>query len=402
MNRYLNTYGRQYIDSDDIAAVEEILLGDFLTGGPTVEKLEANLSEVIGVHSVSLCNSGTSALHLAMLALGIDHTWTVFVPAISFVATANAARMCCASIEFVDVDPNTGLMTPELLQQSLDSWHAHDNNTGPIAVTPVHLAGQTADLLNIYSIAKKYSASVVIDACHAFGTNYRDKDINYVVGDCSFADAEVFSFHPVKNIAMGEGGAVTTNDPSLANKVKALRSHGITRDESMFQNDLGIADSGPWYYEMQSLGFNYRLSDIQAALGLSQLKKVDTFKVKRAQLVERYCSLLKEHNSSIINPISLVSNCFPMWHLMIVLIDFAKSRVSKSELVKSLKDRGIGSQVHYIPIYRHPYYQDLIGPICLSGAESYYSKALSLPLHPNMSVDDVNEVVRILFEELEQ
>jgi UDP-4-amino-4,6-dideoxy-N-acetyl-beta-L-altrosamine transaminase len=400
VNSYLNAYGRQYIDDDDIAAVEKVLRGDFHTGGPTALELEREIAEELGVAFVSLCNSGTSALHLALLSLSVDSAWTVFVPAISFVATANAARMCGANVEFVDVDPDTGLMTPETLRCCVTNWIEH-GGSGPVAVVPVHLAGQTVLLEEIYDEAKVYDAKVIIDACHAFGTTQKTVDGSYAVGDCRFADAEVFSFHPVKNIAMGEGGAVTTNTQEIAEKVKLLCSHGITKDSDKFESKFEQEGIPPWYYEMQELGFNYRITDIQAALGISQLKKLPLFKNKRAELVERYRVLLGNRVGSTIKTMPHVYGCEAMWHLMVVLIDFSKTVRTKTELMKALQKQGIGSQVHYIPIYQHPYYRKLKGFIRLPGAELYYSRTLSLPLHPNMKVRDVDLVVSALLKELE-
>ena len=280
-------YGRQVIDDDDIAAVVAVLKGDFLTTGPTVEKFEAAFAERVGARFAVACSSGTAALHLATLAAGLGEGDSAIVPTVTFLATANAVRFVGADVVFADVDKATGLLRPEDLEMAIAASSGNAK-----AVLPVHLGGQSADMAAIAKIAKRHGMIVIEDACHALGTTLDDG----VVGDCQHSAMAAFSFHPVKTIAMGEGGAVTTNDPVLYEKLTRLRNHGMTRDPQRFSNDdLAFGDDGspnPWYYEMPEVGFNYRASDIHCALGLSQLRKLDAFVSARRSLADTYDRLL--------------------------------------------------------------------------------------------------------------
>ena len=391
-------YGRHDIDDDDVAAVAQVLRGDFLTTGPTVDAFEDKLAGITGGKFAVSCSSGTAALHLATLAIGLGPGDLAVVPTITFLATANAVRYVGADVVFCDVDPDTGLMRPQDLEQAIVE------HGGAIkAVLPVHLAGQSPDMQGIGEIARKHGIVVIEDACHALGTLYAASGGEAPVGSCRDSDMAVFSFHPVKVIAMGEGGALTTNDEVLATRLREFRSHGMTRDAARFTNDdLALAKDGttnPWYYEMQELGFNYRASDIHCALGLSQLAKLDKFVERRRLLASRYDALLAPL-APLVRTLGRMPGCLPAWHLYVALIDFDGAGVTRGELMERLKKNGVGTQVHYIPVHTQPYYQDQYGAKELPGATAYYARCLSLPLFAAMDEEDVERVVKALVVEL--
>lgn len=365
-------YGRHSIDEDDIAAVSKVLRGDWLTGGPAVAEFEAGLASRVGARHAVACSSGTAALHLAMLAAGIGEDEDVVVPAITFLATANAVRFTGGEVVFSDVDPDSGLMTPEFCEQAITSAH------NVKAVIPVHLAGQCAAIEDICAIARAEDAYVVEDACHALGTSYQDKAGEWTsVGACAHSDMTAFSFHPVKTATMGEGGAVTTNDPGLYERLKLLRNHGMIREAGH-----------PFAYEMHELAPNYRASDIHCALGLSQLGKLDGFIEARRSLVSGYDARM-DGLGQWLRPITRVEHCMPAWHLYPVLLSAGVDRVL---LMGALAERGITTQVHYMPVNEQPYYTDRYGNIPLAGAQSYSAHTLSLPLFPGMNSSDVTRV----------
>ena len=388
-------YGRQTVDEADIAAVAKVLRSDWLTTGPAVSAFEdAFAARVDAPHAVA-CSSGTAALHLAALALGLKEGDHVVVPSMTFLATANAARFTGAEVIFTDVDPDTGLMRADDLAAALDA------NTGARikAVFPVHMAGQTEDMEAIAEIAGSRGLPIVEDACHALGTTRRRSGGDRPVGCCDWSDMATFSFHPVKTIACGEGGMVTTKDDDLAARLKLLRNHGMSRDASAFSRPEDAFDengsANPWYYEMAETGFNYRLSDIHAALGLSQLGKLDLFAARRRALAARYDAALLEF-APLLRPIGRTGGCEPAWHLYPVLIDFDALSIDRAALVARLRDTGIGTQVHYIPVHWQPYYRERNGAQSLPGAEAYYRRTLSLPLYPAMTDADVDRVVEAL------
>lgn len=388
-------YGRHEIDEADIQAVVRVLRGDWLTTGPAVEAFESAFAATVGAEHAVSCNSGTAALHLAAMALGIGPGDHVFVPAITFVSTANVVRHAGGEVVFADVDPATGLMTPETLEEARARL---EGSSRARAVFPVHLNGQCADMVGIGRLARAHGLRVVEDACHAIGGSYPGADGGYAtVGGCRHGDVAAFSLHPVKTVTMGEGGVATTNDSDLADRLRSLRAHGMTR--ARFENaDLAFAADGtpnPWYHEFQVLGFNYRASDIQCALGLSQLRKLDGFVARRRALAARYDALL-EDLAPLARPVSAVHGGKPAWHLYAVLIDFAAAGVSRAVVMNELRARGIGTQVHYIPVHRQPYYRARYGHIHLPGAEAYYARCLSLPLFPAMTERDVERVVDAL------
>lgn len=388
-------YGRHAIDEDDIQSVVDVLRGDWLTCGPVVEQFEQALADFTGSEYAISCSNGTTALHLALLALGIKEGDWVIVPAITFLATANAVRYVNADVIFADVDPNTGLVTPEILEAVIESFPGKNKIK---AFINVHLAGQCENLELIAKIAKKYDLFIIEDAAHAIGTNYIDaKGVSHPIGSCHYADITTFSFHPVKTIATGEGGAVTTNYSYFAEKLKLFRSHGMTRkSDEWVEKQQGFDEitgkPNPWYYEMQDLGFNYRISDINCALGISQLKKIKKFKKARSEIVDQYDEAFKNH--SFVKPLSKFKNSDTCWHIYVLLFDFEKLGVSREELMLELKNAGIGSQIHYIPLYRQPYYKKLYGKIRLDGAEKYYRQCLTIPMYKGLSKENIEKVIQ--------
>lgn len=402
MTKSFLPYGRQTIDEDDIAAVVDVLRSDFLTTGPAVEAFESSLSTRMNNTKVVSCSSGTAALHLATLALGLGSGDWAIVPAITFLATANAVRYTGADVIFCDVDPGTGLMTSNTLEQAL----SENRDKRIAAVFPVHLAGQPADPVGVAAISSREGIAVVEDACHALGSYYPDEsgDRLIPVGGCAHADMSVFSFHPVKSIACGEGGAISTKDQKLLHRLQRFRNHGMVRNTDDFQNlDMAFSQHGgslPWYYEMSELGFNYRMSDINAALGTSQLLKLNKFIEARQQLVTYYDQRLKKLAPTV-SLLERVPHCSVGWHLYPILVDFEAAGVTRSDMMESLRKLGISTQVHYIPVSSQPYYSKIYGERTYEGAEKYYSRTLSLPLFPTMSEDDVEYVVSSIADILE-
>jgi UDP-4-amino-4,6-dideoxy-N-acetyl-beta-L-altrosamine transaminase len=390
-------YGRQAIDEADIAAVAQALRGDWLTTGPAVRAFEAALAARCGTTHAVVCANGTAALHLAYLALDLGPGSAAVVPAITFAATANAARLAGAEVIFADVDPDSGLMGPEQFEAALA--RAAASPWRPKLVAPVHLAGQCADPEAIAAVAGRHGLAVVDDACHAIGSEYRRQDGSWLpIGAGVDSAMTVLSFHPVKTITSGEGGAVLTRDPDLAARLERLRGHGITRDPARFDDhDAGFDADGPnpWYHEMQELGLNYRLSDLNCALGLRQLEKLGRFAAARRRLVDRYDARLAAL-APLVRPVARMPFCRPVWHLYSALVDFAAAGVTRGALMRDLAARGIHSQVHYIPVPRHPYYRRLYGEFALPGADAYHRRTLSLPLFVGMSEADVDRVVDTL------
>ncbi|HXL99861.1 MAG TPA: UDP-4-amino-4,6-dideoxy-N-acetyl-beta-L-altrosamine transaminase [Rhizomicrobium sp.] len=387
-------YGRQLIEDDDIAAVAEAMRGELLTTGPYVARFEAALCKVTGAGHATVCANGTAALHMAARALALGAGTTVIVPAITFLATASAPHMNGAEIVFADVDPETGLMRPKDLEAAFSrAGHAD-------AVFNVHLNGQCGAIEEIADIARGHGAKIVDDACHAIGTGYVAKGGGVSnIGSGRFCDLSVFSFHPVKAIAMGEGGAVTANDPALAKRLVRARNHGMTRDPADFENldDAFDADGtpNPWYYELHEPEFNWRANDIQCALGLSQIGKLGRFIARRRAIAAAYDTLLAPY-APLIRPMARTRPCLPAWHLYAARIDFARAGISRAQVMRALAERGIGTQVHYVPVHRQPYYAKRCDTPALPGAERYYRRALSLPLSAAMTADDAERVVEAL------
>jgi UDP-4-amino-4,6-dideoxy-N-acetyl-beta-L-altrosamine transaminase len=393
-------YGRQFIEDDDVAAVMEALRADLLTTGPRVEAFENAFAETVGAAHAVACSNGTAALHLAMLALDLRPGEAVIVPAVTFTATANCARFCGAEVIFADVDPDTGLMTQDTLAEAIQRLDGRRLR----AVLPVHLAGATVALPEVEALAREQGAVLVEDACHALGTTMAFDNTAERVGDTRHSAMACFSFHPVKTIATGEGGMVTTNDADLATRLRLFRSHGIIRDPISFQRpELALDADGsvnPWVYEMHDLGFNYRIPDVLCALGLSQLAKLDRFVARRRSLAARYREVLAPL-APLVRDVPTPRGCNPALHLFVVLIDFEGGALSRRRVMEGLRARGIGSQVHYIPVHEQPYYQARNGPLVLPGASAYYARCLSLPLFPGMADTDPYRVTAALSEVLE-
>jgi UDP-4-amino-4,6-dideoxy-N-acetyl-beta-L-altrosamine transaminase len=389
-------YGRHVVDEDDIAAVATVLRGDWLTTGPHVERFEASIARVTGAPFAISCSNATAGLHLAALAAGLGPGDTAIVPAITFLATANAVRYVGAEVIFADVDPDTALMRPSDLERALDEAKRLGRRVA--AVFPVHMGGQCEDLAGMCRLARAAGAMVIEDAAHAIGTLWA----NTTIGDCAHSDMAVFSFHPVKTIASGEGGAITTRDPDLAKRLARARSHGMVRDPAMLQRpDLAFDDGAPnpWYYEMTDLGYNYRITDIQAALGDSQLRKLELFVGRRAALREMYERSLPARLGDV-RMVPTRTSSRPAWHLATALVPFAERGVSRRLVMERMKARGIGTQVHYIPVPWQPFHARDDAGRTYPGAAAYYERALSLPLFASMEASDVDWVVDALAEAL--
>ena len=387
-------YGRQCIEQDDIEAVVGALCGEYLTTGPLVDRFEQRLASFTGAQHAVACSNGTSALYMAARALGLGPSDRVIVPAITFLATASAPHLAGAEVVFCDVDPESGLMRASDLEAALK--RAPDAR----AVFPVHYAGQCCDMQAIASVARAHAMHIVEDGAHALGTALVTQDNALLpVGSNAYCDLTTFSFHPVKTIAMGEGGAVTANNPVLAARLKQGRNHGVTRAPGAFVRTHAAFDTSgeanPWYYELEAPGFNFRISDINCALGLSQLGKLDRFVARRRTLAAIYDEVLKPL-SPLVSPLKRESHSLTAWHLYAVRIDFQELKITRAALMRALAADGIGTQVHYIPVHRQPYYAARYGIADLPGADAYYDSTLSLPLFPGMQDSDAERVAGAL------
>jgi UDP-4-amino-4,6-dideoxy-N-acetyl-beta-L-altrosamine transaminase len=387
-------YGRQQVTQEDLDAVCDVLRSDWLTQGPTIPLFEQKLSTTLTSKPAVACSSGTAALHLAMMALDLGPGDVVVTTPITFLADANCARYVGAEVRFADIDPETACMSPRALEQVL----AQDVDHRVKVVIPVHFGGQPADLPSIHSLAEAHGAVVVDDACHAPGAWYEDGQTRYGMGASPHSVMTVLSFHPVKHVAMGEGGAVLCDHPDLLNRLRALRNHGITtRDPALDHMALDEnGDLNPWYYEMPRLGYNYRVSDIQAALGISQLERLEESVNRRNQLAKYYRWQLEvRFPDRTVRPLALRPGVRHAYHLFVVRIDFQKHGVSRSTVMRRLREAGIGTQVHYIPIHLQPYYRQVsrTGPGDYPAAEGYYQQALTLPLYPQLEESDVDRVL---------
>jgi UDP-4-amino-4,6-dideoxy-N-acetyl-beta-L-altrosamine transaminase len=381
-------YGRQDISDEDVAAVVAALRSDFITQGPAIDAFEAALASYVGAaDAVAVCNA-TAALHIAYLALGLgpgDRLWTA---PNTFVATANAARFCGAEVDFVDIASDTYLMDVGSLAARLA--RARRQSRLPKIVAPVHFAGQSCDMRAIRALADDYGFKIVEDAAHAIGADYLDRK----VGDCRFSDLAVFSFHPVKIVTTAEGGVVTVNDPALAVRLRELRSHGTTREASRMEGPT----EGPWYYQQIDLGYNYRMTDLQAALGSSQMKRIDAFVARRRALATRYDETFA--NLPLIRPAQGVDgrSAFHLYPIQLHLDAIGRTR---REIFESLRAAGIGVNVHYIPVHLQPYYRRRgFKPGDFPEAERYYERAISIPLFAAMTDAEQQEVIARLSETL--
>ena len=394
-------YGRQSLTEEDIAAVVSVLRGSYLTQGPAIDAFENALAEFIGCKHVVVVNSGTAALHIAYAALGIGPSDAVIVPAITFAATANAAVYCGATPIFADVDPNSGLMTKASCLEALGA--AVKLGFRPRLVVPVHYAGLPVDMSGIIAAAGSYDCQVFEDACHAIGAEYRPGPTSEWCKVGNWANGSIgaaFSFHPVKHIATGEGGALATNDDSIAAKARMLRTHGITKDSAQYlrsglATDAGSQKLNPWYHEMQVLGWNYRMPDICAALGTSQTKRLPEFVANRRAIAKVYQNSLNVL-SHLKLPDSDTEVSTHSWHLYPVKIDFKSLGLSRAEVMMKLRDQGVGTQVHYLPVPEMPYYQSqyshILNSLNWTGAKAFYESELSIPMYPSLSGDQVTNV----------
>jgi len=386
-------YSRQSIGADDLEAVMAVLKSDYLTQGPAVETFEGRLSEYAKARYAVVMSSGTAALHAAYFAAGLEAGSEVITSPITFAATSNAALMLGIKPVFVDVEPDTGNMDAGLIEGAV--------NSGTKAIVPVHFGGHPVDMDSLYAVARKHGLVVIEDACHAISAEYRrrgdkgrgpkDKGDDWIrIGSCTHSDITVFSFHPVKPITTGEGGAALTNDPEIYHRLKQFRTHGITKEKFMNESH------GGWYYEMQFLGNNYRMTDIQAALGTSQLRKLDGFTGRRREIAAWYDEAFKG-NPYFDRPVER-PNTRSSYHLYPIRL---KDKVTyrKKDIFSKLRERRLGVQVHYIPVYLHPYYQGLgyrkgLCPV----SEDFYGREISIPIYPSMSDSDLRSVVNILNE----
>ena len=377
-------YGRQNISNADIEAVIDVLKSDFLTQGPMVPEFEKALINRTGAKHAFAMNSATSALHTACLALDLgigDRLWT---SPITFVASANAGLYCGATIDFVDIDPETYNMCPKKLEQKLID--AQSTGTLPKVLVPVHMCGQPCNMRDIHSLCKKYDIKIIEDASHGIGGRYLDESI----GNCVYSDITVFSFHPVKIITTGEGGAALTNCDKLAEKIALYRTHGITRNQDMMTE----SSHGSWYYQQIDLGFNYRMTDIQAALGASQMRRLDEFVSKRHQISKRYDYLLKDLPVKV--PFHL-QDTYSALHLYVIRLKLDDIHLSRKQVFEGLREKGIGVNVHYIPVHLQPYYAAMgFQNGDFPESEKYYSEAISLPMYPNLSEKDHDMVIEAL------
>lgn len=398
------SYGRQSVEEEDIAAVTAVLRGDWLTQGPAVAGFERALALRVGAAEAVACANGTAALRLAYAALGVGPGDAVVVPSNTFLATASAARHAGAEVAFADVDPDSGLMGVAEAEAAIAravkaGWRVR-------VLAPVHYAGQTAPMDGLAALARAEGLALVEDACHAIGTVDVSGGGEAPVGagraGVEAGSLTVFSFHPVKTIAAGEGGAVTGRDPALMARVRRLCNHGMMREpragEGFADPEAALDAEGnlnPWYYEMAEPGFNHRLSDIHAALVLSQLGRLDRFVDRRARLMALYAGRLAPL-APLVRPPALVPWCRPAWHLCAARIDFDAAGRSRSAVMAALRALGVGTQVHYIPVHRQPYWRRRYGDLALPGAMAHYAHTLSLPLFPAMADSDVDRVAAAL------
>jgi UDP-4-amino-4,6-dideoxy-N-acetyl-beta-L-altrosamine transaminase len=379
-------YGRQDINQSDIDAVVAVLRSDFLTQGPAVPAFEKSIADYCGAQHAVAVNSATSGLHIACLALGVGNGDIVWTTPITFVASANCALYCGATVDFVDIDPLSYNISVEQLAEKLAV--AKKIGKLPKVLIPVHLCGQPCDMESIYTLSQEYGFKIIEDASHAIGGKYKGE----AIGNCRYSDITVFSFHPVKIITTAEGGMAMTNNAQLANRMQLLRSHGITRDS----NDMTHEPDGPWYYQQIDLGFNYRMTDLQAALGLSQMRRLDEFVTQRHVIAKRYNQLLADLP---VNTPWQHEDSYSGLHLYVIRLKLAEMGKTHRQVFEAMRALGIGVNLHYIPVYHQPYYENLgfKTGYCLE-AEQYYAEAISLPMYPGLTEAQQDLVVTALHE----
>ena len=382
-------YGKQDISQSDIDSVVSVLKSDFLTQGPQVPLFEKTVADYCEAEYGVAVNNATSALHIACLSLDLGKGDWLWTSPNSFVASANCGLYCGAKVDFVDINPKTYNLSVEELEKKL--IQAKLDNKLPKIVIPVHFAGQSCDMRRIYSLGQEYGFKIIEDASHAIGGKYLDKPI----GCCQYSDITVFSFHPVKIITTAEGGLATTNDVKLLERMQLFRSHGVTRKQSLMTSQF----EGGWYYQQVDLGYNYRMTDLQATLGVSQMQRLDEFITNRHTLQERYDQLLS--NLPIVKPYQN-QDSFSALHLYPIQLDLNIVDKSRQQVFDELRKNGIGVNVHYIPLHTQPYYQNM-GFIKgdFPNSENYYENTISLPLFQRMTFEQQNEVVKVLKDILE-
>ncbi|NVJ92676.1 MAG: UDP-4-amino-4,6-dideoxy-N-acetyl-beta-L-altrosamine transaminase [Methylocystaceae bacterium] len=376
----IKPYARPDVRKEDIEAVCNVLASQFLTTGPKVPELEDLFASLVAAKEAVACNNGTTALHLASLALGLKPGDKVVVPALTFLATANAVRMCGADVVFCDVDPETGIMTLDHLKEA-----EQNAGSGIVAVYPVHIGGHCADMKAISSYAREKGWKIVEDACHALGGTNQ----GYSVGACGYSDMACFSLHATKSFTAAEGGMVTTNNEAFAERMRTLRSHGMTRDE----------DVGPWAYKMTELGYNYRLTDVQAALAISQLNRMAEVREIRNELALSYRTALEGYSPHV-QCVKETGYGEPLLHLFQLLIDFEGLGKTRATVMENLLNKGVGTQVHYIPVANQPYYVDLYGEAHVPGAQQFYERALAIPFYAGLSQSEQDEIITALKSEI--
>ena len=375
-------YGRQEITQQDIDTVVAVLRSDFLTQGPQVPRFEEKLVAYCGAAHAVAANSATSALHIACLALGLGEGDWLWTTPNTFVASANCALYCGAQVDFVDIDPLSWNMCPQALERKLAI--AENANRLPKVVVPVHLCGTPCDMQAIHSLGQRYGFKIIEDASHAVGARYRHEP----VGNCRYSDISVFSFHPVKIVTTAEGGVALTNNDDLAKKMALLRSHGITRDPKL----MSKTSDGPWYYEQIGLGFNYRMAELHAALGVSQMDRLDEYVARRHEIANRYDELLAGL------PVrTQVRADYSALHLYVIRLNLGEIKKSHREVFVAMRERGVGVNLHYIPVHTQPFYRAMgFADGYCPAAEQYYAEAISLPLFPGLTERQQDEVVSAL------
>lgn len=382
-------YGRQDINDADIQSVVDVLKSDFLTQGPAVPTFEKSVSDYCGAKYAVSANSATSVLHIACLALGVGKGDLVWTSPITFVASANCALYCGAEVDFVDIDPRTFNVSVDKLAEKLAD--AKLKGRLPKVVIPVHLCGQSCDMAAIFRLSVEYGFKIIEDASHAIGGKYLNKPI----GNCDYSDITVFSFHPVKIITTAEGGLATTNNPLIAKKMFLLRSHGITRD----QDDMVNTSHGPWYYEQIELGFNYRMTDIQASLGVSQMQRLDTFVNKRHQIANRYNA---ELSSLPVTQQHQMTDAHSAFHLYVIRLQLSDISKTHRQVFVDLRQAGILVNLHYMPVYLQPYYKKMgFETGYCPEAERYYAEAISLPMYTTLTDEQQGLVINTLTQVLQ-
>ncbi len=382
-------YSHQSINDEDVEAVVDVLKSDYLTQGNTVSAFERVVREYTGAEYSVATNSGTSALHLACLALNLNKGDWLWTTPITFVASANCALYCGASVDFVDIDPKTFNMSTNKLKEKLE--YAYKNKCLPKVLVVVHFCGLSCDMETIHALSEKFGFSIIEDACHALGGKYRERPI----GCCQFSDVTIFSFHPVKSITTGEGGMIVTNNDHLAANIRLLSSHGITREPVM----MGQKIDASWYYEQIALGYNYRLTDIQAALGITQMRRIDSFIERRHQIAKQYDVLL---SGLPIEAQNRTKNSYSGMHLYVIRLQLDKISKTHSEIFNELRNNGIGVNLHYIPVHLQPWYQRMgFNYGDFPQAEKYYREAMTIPLFPQLPDDNVVIIVEELHKAIQ-